>query len=194
MKKTIIQFVIIAVSIFMVTSAYAAGAGIGQGSNEFFGQAQLANTKSTPEGGSSTTTTTALYTVGYGRFITDPIQLGISHTGVIYSTDNSDSGIMIFDGFAKYHFYSKGQTVVPYVGIQLGFVGLSSSSSGGSDTSGTGFSYGGMGGIKFFLSENFAVNTELNYRHSSMTITAGNSDYTSTEDALTALLGFAIYF
>lgn len=199
MKKLSVVCLMVVASIFMVTHVYAAGAGIGAGSNEAFGQAQIQNVSSKTKGSPNTNTTTmAIYTVGYGRFITDALQLGVSHIGIIGNTDDgagskNTAAVYGIDGFAKYHFYTKGQTVVPYVGLQVGYLGLTANSGGGGpDSTGSSVSYGGMGGLKFFLSENFAITTELNYRRYEMKMSPGNDE--STSDQISFLVGFAVYF
>jgi len=200
MKKFLILIVIIAVSIFMISSVYAASPQVGKGSNEAFGQITFRNTSSKSDGSSNTSTNkTASVVAGFGRFVTDQVQLGISLMGDLSQSDSgttsSESKSQLYgaDLFAKYHFMSKGQVFVPYLGIQGGYIKMLSGSAG-SDSSGTAASYGAMGGVKYFITDNLAANAELNYRHYQMDFNSGSFTSKTTTDDIQALLGFAYFF
>lgn len=192
MKKLSILCLMIAASIFMVTNVYAAGAQIGKGSSEVFGMLSYTNTVSKTESSDDkNTTNTALYTVGYGYFVTDRVQLGISHLGILAKSDSDSSSdtlsILGFDGFVKYHFLDKGATLVPYVGLQAGYL-----SAKYNDDKGDAMTYGAMGGLKYFVSENVTLNTELNYRH--YDLKSRSSDDKAKSDTIGVLIGFSVYF
>jgi opacity protein-like surface antigen len=200
MKKLSILCLMIAASIFMATSVYAAGSKVGQGSSEAFGQLTFSNKTTKPDtGDSKTTIKSAIYTIGYGYFLTDQIQLGVAHMGSLFKisedSSSSDGELSIYgiDAFAKYHFMTKGATLVPYLGIQGGWIRSKMSIStdgGGGDTSANAFSYGAMGGLKYFVSDNVSINTELNYRHYDLKF----DDYKMKTDDISVLIGFSVYF
>lgn len=195
MKKIGLTILILSITLFLGTNVFAAGAGIHQGSSELVFQGSLGYTNaSTSGGGGDLNTKAADYQVGYGYFITDAIQLGAFHTGRYQLQSASGQSDNKFSNFgldlsAKYHFYSKGATLVPYLGLQGGVVNVSIDS-GGSSSSSNNFSYGGMGGLKFFFSENFSFNTELNYRRYKNTF----SNVDVTNDDFRLFLGFSYYF
>lgn len=193
MKKLYLVCLMIAVSISMVTSVYAASPSIGAGSNEAFGQINLRSTSSKPDGGGTTSTSESTSIVaGYGRFVTDQLQLGFSFMGSLSKQGSSSdtTGTTGVDLFVKYHFMSKGQIFVPYLGIQGGYM----NSDQGKNSSASAGSYGAMGGFKYFLTENLALNTELNYRRYQMEFGSGSFKSKSTTDDMQLLLGFAYYF
>jgi hypothetical protein len=195
MKKLAVLMLVFTTIFFMSTSVYAAGAGIGKGSTELFLNGNLIHTD-TKTGGDTTKIDQFSYLVGGGYFLTDGLQVGLSHLGTVIEAKNGGKitlSILTFDAFAKYYFYSKGQTVVPYVGIQGGWVSLKAEGefggASGEYSKGVG-SYGAMGGLKFFLTENVTFNTELNYRHYDFTV----EDTTVKVDQTALLLGFSFYF
>lgn len=198
MRKCIVLLFVVAMTFCMQSSALAAGAGIGAGSSEVGVQSSLMFTTTKPEGGGETKDTTTMFLANYGYFITDGLQVGGSlltsgtSSEDIYGTETS-SVTTGFDAFAKYHFYRKGQTVVPYVGAQLGVVGVSMDSGYGEAT-GSALSYGGMGGVKFFMSEKTSLNLELNYRHYDIDMDYDGYTSKSKTDSTALLIGFSVYF
>ncbi len=193
MKKLLVISLMIAASICMATSVYAANPQIGAGSNEAFGQLTFRYTSTTPDGGGdSTTNSSSTIVAGYGRFVTDQLQLGITFMGDLSEASGSSdtTGTTGADIFAKYHFMSKGQVFVPYLGIQGGYINIEM----GKGSSASAGSYGVMGGFKYFLTDNIAFNTELNYRHYQMDFSSGAFQSKSTTEDLQLLLGFAYYF
>ena len=62
----------------------------------------------------------------------------------------------------------------------------------GESANGSAGSYGGMGGVKFFITENIAFNTELNYRQYDMKFEGVDSKVKVNNLAL--LFGFSVYF
>jgi opacity protein-like surface antigen len=88
-----------------------------------------------------------------GFFVSNAAQVGGSW--IQQSTSNGETfTIRTIGGFFKYHFNTQA-TTVPYVGAQ---VGQSTVEALGESESAT--SYGPLGGIKFFLSENLSINPE----------------------------------
>ena len=116
--------------------------------------------------------------------VTQQIQVGGS---VMYLFADAPSGgdetlIASLLGTFKYNFaFSEAQTTVPYVGAQ---VGLTTIDVAGTDD--TSYSFGTMGGVKFFLSEATSLNLELNYL-----LTDYDGDTTSNTSVLA---GISFYF
>ncbi len=121
--------------------------------------------------------------VGYGVFLTDAVETGVSVRGTTNWSDTSSSAhsSLIADGFVKYHFNTSGETV-PYVGLQAGCI---RSKSGNNVT--TNGAYGGMAGIKWFVKENISFFTEYNASFSK-SISSNSPDITHA-----ALFGIALY-
>jgi len=150
------------------------------------------------DGGGKMTEDTITVRTGYGYFITENLSLG----GDLQLDDRTDkfggskntTDTFVFDGSAKYHFMPKN-VLVPYVGVQLGMSLSTSKQSGASDdTTTTGFAYGAMGGIKWFVSENASFNAELNALFASASSKTGgqSSDVTITD--IKGLFGLSYYF
>jgi opacity protein-like surface antigen len=183
MKKIIILALI---AIFGITGVSYAGIQAGKG------ELGIAAAYTMPDEG-DTDSYTAMSSLGY--FVTNQIQLGV---GLIVSgtTGDNDSRVLAGLGQVKYHFnYAKDQTVVPFLGIQGGLYNISYKSSEYDDDAGevvdkdkseTAFSYGGMGGVKFFVTENTSLNTEVNYQR----VKIDESD----SGTLTFLIGLSFYF
>lgn len=195
MKKFVVVMCMLAVTFFICSNAESAGAGIGQGSSELgvFGSLSHQTMNIKEEGDTDKITTNVLMgVVNYGYFLTDKVQLGGT---VLYMGTNSKDGgedslhIWGLDLVGKYHFYSKGQSVVPYMGIQAGILNIGFKGDEYDDSS-TSFSYGAMGGLKYFITENTSFNTELNYRRYKMDF----EDSKATINNLSLLIGFSVYF
>jgi len=118
--------------------------------------------------------------VNFGYFFTPQIQVGVM--GLLGGTlDGDNQKVYGASGQLKYNFSSnKAQTMIPYLGVQAGIYGTSNGSSESA------FSYGGMGGLKFFLSENTSLNLEINYQRTKLA---------STDiDIFQGLVGVSFYF
>lgn len=195
MKKFLVVMCLLTVTFFICSNAESAGAGIGQGSSEFgvFGSLSRQTMNLEDEGDTDKITTNVLMGVAnYGYFLTDKVQLGgtLLYMGANSKDGGEDSFRMLgLDLVGKYHFYSKGQSVVPYLGIQAGILNMSFEGDGYDDSSSS-FSYGAMGGLKYFITENTSFNTELNYRRYKMDF----EDSKATINNLSLLIGFSIYF
>jgi len=171
MKKVFLLALMILFS--MVSISYAQ---IEAGTKEF----GVAISYTIPEEGDNTYTAMA----NFGYFITPKLQLGISGF-TLGGTDYSSDGVF---GTVKYHFYSKGQTVVPYIGAQAGMFAISNG------VSYTSFSYGGMGGLKFFVREDTSINLEANYLRYSSEVQVGRATIEQDTSQLQLLVGLSFYF
>jgi outer membrane protein W len=183
------------VAVMFAYSNEAAAAGLQKGASEIaaFGSLSRMTTKMDDY---KDTTNTNIGILGYNYFLTDQVSAGANLLLMgTKSKDNEGSTSSVvatgIDLNAKYHFTSKGQTVVPYLGLQGGWMGISMKSDGDS-LSGRAPSYGGMGGVKFFITENIAFNTELNYRRYNIKFSGEESK--AKINNLSLLLGFSVYF
>jgi outer membrane protein W len=191
MKKLAVLMLVFTTIFFMSTSVYAAGGGIGKGSTEVYLSGNLIHSEVKVEDTKAKVDQIS-YLVGAGYFLTDAIQVGLSHLGSITEGKNGESAkltTMTYDLFAKYYFYSKGQTFAPYVGIQGGWVQYDLNVGADKYSKGVG-NYGAMAGLKFFLTENITFNTELNYRHFDFTV----DETKVTVDQTAVLVGVSYFF
>jgi hypothetical protein len=99
----------------------------------------------------------ALIAGKFGWFLSDELSLGMTASGVSISFDDGDVTQLFFELEPNYHFNTTG-SVVPYAGIHAG---LSIAEGNGYDSND--FSYGLQGGIKSFLNDNAALDTQLRY-------------------------------
>lgn len=201
------------VALMFAYSNEAAAAGIQKGASEFTVNGSLSQlTSKMDDSDSKTTSYTNTGTLGYSYFLTDQVSVGAnllysgSETEDDAGTSTSNDVTTGIDLNAKYHFiFSKGQTVVPYLGLQGGWINMYSESTytytfgtttytGTSDSSGSAGSYGGMAGVKFFITENVSINTELNYRAYNITMNDGYSESKMKMNNLALLFGLSVYF
>lgn len=194
--KKIFVVIILAVALFTYSNGEAAVSALQQGKSELGGNFDITSTSSTAKVGSySSTSSSSSTSLGatYGYFLTDAVQLAgrIFATGTSSGSGSSKSESVTTYYYleGKYHFYQKGQDMIPYLGLGLGALNITSTS-GGTSTSGSGSSYALMGGIKYFISENTSANAELNI--SSNTYTFSGADITAATTRLWA--GFSYYF
>jgi outer membrane protein W len=195
MKKiAVLAVAVLMVCVCMTVPAFA-GAKIGAGTSEVnvYGNIQKSESSSSDSDGKTKVDTTTI-SAGYGYFITDAISIGASVMGIgVDVTDSSDNKskntftYLQLDG--KYHFYSKGATVVPYLGASVGEA-MIKSESGNESNSANGTMVMGRGGLKFFVSESTSVNLELNYARYKTTM----DDITATTNATTFEIGISTYF
>ncbi len=114
----------------------------------------------------------------YGYFVTDEVQV----TGNLMLMDmDGEATLRSTEVQGRYHFILEGEEYVPYVGGLLGSMTVEAG-----NFSETATSYGFLGGVKYFLDEDFSVNAE--YVHKTITV----SGESGTITMLT--LGFAVYF
>ena len=190
------------VAVMFVYSNEAVAAGIQKGASEISANGSLSRLvyKVTVEDTKAKDTTNgAAVRLGYSYFLTDQVSAG-ANLMINGNKDKYDDGTTSSDltaGIdlnAKYHFiFSKGQTVVPYLGLQGGWINMAIKSEGES-ASGSAGSYGGMGGVKFFITENVSFNTELNYRKYTVGFTYGLAEVTSKINDVKLLFGLSYYF
>lgn len=193
--------IIVAILAFTLVASSAFAAGIGKGAKEIGAFGSISDTTMEFDGAESESLS-ATVQANFGYFVTDGLQVG----GAVFNqqskdeftsggtTSESETSTMGLDGFAKYHFYKKGQTVVPYVGAQLGYVSSTTTDDEGNESDGTAISYGAMGGAKFFVSESVSFNAELNYKLYELDFDFGGTTATADVTDLSVLLGFSVYF
>lgn len=182
--KKIFVVIILAAALFTWSSVEAAVSALQEGKSELGGNADITSTSVTYTGGSSTSSSTSLgFTYGY--FLTDAVQLAGRIFATATKSESTESTTTYYYLEGKYHFYEKGQDMIPYLGLGLGALNIKSDS-----TSGSGSSYALMGGIKYFISENTSANVELNL--SSNKYSMGGTDITAATTRLWA--GFSYYF
>jgi opacity protein-like surface antigen len=121
-----------------------------------------------------------LWMVNFGYFFTPQLQIGLM--GLVGGTMDGSSD-KIYGGSGQFRFnfsFNKAQTVVPYLGVQTGIYGTSN---GKSESA---FAYGGMAGLKFFMSEKTSLNLEGNWQRTKVA---------STDiDVFQGLVGVSFYF
>ncbi len=154
-------------------------AGTSKGETAFSIAGSLSSSK--PDNSSSTTSTTLVTGVNY--FLMDTVSVGGQVTYFGQKNDNSNMGMTYVNLDAKYHFMPKS-VLVPYVGIMAGIANLSG------DTKGSGYDYGAMAGVNYFLMENASLDAELNYRKDSFKI----EGQTQKQSTTTFLVGLTYYF
>lgn len=115
---------------------------------------------SKPDQGDSTTQTTVI--TGLNYFLRDDVSVGAQLVYFGIKGTGFKNNTAIFNGTAKYHFMPKN-IAVPYVGVLAGFSSATNDSGGQSSTQ-SGYDYGAMAGVNYFLMENASIDAELNYR------------------------------
>ncbi len=192
--KKILFFSLLALFLFSLT-ANIAFAGTKAGSTELGLNASITNLSIDSDDDDDEDIQMFLGTVTAGYFITDQIQLGGSFMGNRMDYGDSDSTTYDLSAQAKYHFSSSDQTIVPYVGIQGGYYTRTYDSGDGDESESDGYSYGALGGLKFFVTESTTLNLELNYNRLSLDPDSNDDNDDNIEaDLLALLIGFSIYF
>lgn len=159
---------------------------------------------------SKTDTLSGIVRFGYGYFITDAIQLGGNISENISSSKPYTGGnpeaftTEVFqtslDATAKYHFMQltkKKIPLVPYAGLQAGYVHVTVKRKNDFNKqqetyNADALGFGGMAGVKFFITENLALNGELNYKHFDVELLKGLPKF--KHDQISALFGLSYYF
>jgi len=121
-----------------------------------------------------------------GYFVTDHVEINFAPTIIGIEVEGEDSTLYSYFGNVKYNFYNAGWTVIPYIGLQAGISGVEYD-----DDSDSNFAYGGMGGLKIFVTEDLSLDLELNYLMTEFDI---GDDETVDMDTLALFLGFKYYF
>ncbi len=196
MKKLIVLAVATLVAVCMAVPAFAVESKVGKGSSELSAFANITGTTSSVDGKETSKSTTTMVQLGYAYFLTDAFSLGASILGVGNSTtptggDTTSTTVTYVQLDGKFHFYSKGQTVIPYVGLSVGATAISSQSKGFTDSA-SGSMVAGRGGLKFFVSETTSLNLELAVDQYSYQF-AGSSTTTTNQDTIFSV-GFSTYF
>lgn len=115
-----------------------------------------------------------------GYFFTDHIEVNITPRIMYMESDAYETTTYSVLANLKYNFFKKGWTTIPYVGLQAGVAGYEAD-----DDSDSAFSYGGMAGLKFFLTEDISLNIEGNYLRTT---------YDDDDHRTSVLFGFTFYF
>jgi len=169
MKKVIVGVL----SAALVLGASSAFAGTKAGDKEVGLNASLSTTSTDTNGSSSDSTSLNIMgTMGY--FMSDALEVSVGSMGIVTASDGSDSKNLALFVEPNYHF-NTSTAMVPYAGVHGGMF-LSQSG----ETSNSVFEYGAQAGIKSFLSENVAFNTQLRY------------DRYSVEDSTTSQLALNV--
>lgn len=168
----------VALLVVLVSSTCFAGVNAGQTQVNLSGS--ISSTK--PDTGDKTTST--MVTTGLGYFLQDNISLGGALFVDYSKTGSTKTLIDVINGQAKFHFAPK-EILVPYVGIQLGYMGVDMNGS-----SGSGYDYGAMAGIDYFITENASLNVELNYRKDVFKM----SSVEYKQDTTALLFGLSYFF
>jgi len=168
-------------AVFALTSIPGmADAKIEEGTKEISAFGALSTTE--PEEGD--TTTQLVIQVGGGVFLDTNNQVGGSFTQASSESGGDTATLRVITGFFKHHLNTE-EEAIPYLGGQGGmafleFAGESASS----------IAYGGMFGVKFFLSEELSMNVEYNLLFT--TITYDSQEYDVTQTTIQA--GMSYYF
>jgi len=195
MKKIMVLAVAVLVVVCMAVPAFAASK-IGAGTSELNVFGNLGSSENKMNGQKVSTDVSTNVSVGYGYFVTDLIQVGVSLQEFLTETkpeggSTSKSGVTYVQLDGKFHFYSKGATVVPYVGASVGQATMTSSS-GGSSSNASGTMVTGRAGVKMFVSENTSVNLELNIAQYETKVSG--SDFKMKTNTVTGQVGLSTYF
>ncbi len=101
---------------------------------------------------------------GHGKFLTRNLSAGF-RLGGMYSLDRETQNYSAnLGGVAKYHFFDEEDTVIPYVGGQIGLQHNWIEHAHDSEDRAWGFFYGPVLGIKLFESSNISIFAEYQYR------------------------------
>ena len=112
-----------------------------------------------------------------GYFLTDHLELNFSPTIARAEAEDMEMSLTNYFGNIKYNFYGDKWQAVPYVGLQGGATSINVEYTETSDEGGvlednsesyddTSYSFGFIGGIKVFLSENLSLDVEYNWLYS----------------------------
>ena len=161
MKKVLVA--VVAVLLVSVSASAFAAQGMGKGAKEVSAFASISSTDSSAQNtyyGSSMDTKSSDQTLslGFSYFLTDPISLGARIDEMMSKQSGSKFSTTFVQVEGKFHFYRKGQPVIPYAGLSLG----AAMTEVAGDSS-VGALFQPKAGVKMFLSENVAANVELNY-------------------------------
>ena len=136
-------------------------------------------------GGDTYDSDSKILNASLGYFLTDHIEISFSPTYASNKTEGNEMTLYNYFGTLKYNFYGSGWQAVPYVGLQAGMTGIDIEFEDDSydDTS---YSFGFMGGLKAFLTENLSLDIEYNWLYTPKLA----ADMTMS----TIFIGFTWYF
>jgi opacity protein-like surface antigen len=120
-----------------------------------------------------------------GYYLTDHVQINFSPTFATNETEGAEISLNNYFGSLQYNFYRSGWQAVPYVGFQAGMTSIDFKYEDDS-YSDTGYSFGFMGGLKAFLTENLSLDIEYNWLWA--------PDLTADLTMSTIFIGFTWYF
>ena len=120
-----------------------------------------------------------------GYFLTDHIEISFSPTYATNKTEGAEMTLYNYFGSLKYNFYGKGWQAVPYIGFQAGMTGVDIEYEDDSYDD-TDYSFGFMGGLKAFLTENLSLDIEYNWLYT--------PDLMADLTMSTVFIGFTWYF
>ena len=120
-----------------------------------------------------------------GYFFTDHLEISFSPTFATNETEGAEMSLYNYFGSLIYNFYDTGWQAIPYVGLQAGMTSVDIKYEDDSYND-TGISFGFMGGVKVFLTENFSLDVEYNWLYT--------PDLTADLTMSTIFLGFTWYF
>ncbi len=160
MKKILV--VLFAVALVSLSASAFAAQKMGKGAKEVAAYASISSTDSSSNSSFysySSKSKDQTISLALGYFLTDPISLGVR---IDEMTSKPSGGSKFSTTFieveGKFHFYKKNQPAIPYAGLSLG----AAMTEVAGDSS-TGLLFQPKAGVKVFVSENVAVNAELNY-------------------------------
>jgi hypothetical protein len=179
--------IVVAASLLVALAGSTCFAAVNAGENEVSISGSYRSVKME---GSSDTTDTTFIRGGMGHYLSDNFSIGgdLMYINSSSGTASSDSTTLVANVNARFYLAPKS-TVIPYIGAQLGYQGTDS----GPYTL-TGYNYGAMGGIKFFMSENASFDVELNYSKATVEASGAGSSGSSTSTTLAGLFGLTYYF
>ncbi len=118
-------------------------------------------------------------TLGYGYFTVEGLELGPR----ISVFDMEDSTQYEITAFSEYHFMA-AENVTPYVGVEFGYYNNDAAENSAAGT--LGFALG----CKFFILEDIAIDTSLNYTLATADVFFSDSKYESERASLEVGLRF----
>ncbi|MFZ5570365.1 MAG: outer membrane beta-barrel protein [Thermodesulfobacteriota bacterium] len=129
---------------------------------------------------------TSMATLGFSYYPKNFLETKLAMLGMKVESGDFDTTIYSLAGVVNFNLFKPGWVAVPYIGGQLGISGYDAG-----EYDDTALSYGGQGGVKFFLSEDLSLNVELNYLMT--TVDAGEGEELDVDNT-SVLLGFSYYF
>ena len=192
MKKTIVFMMAFAISLMAPAGANALEADWGTKRGDWELNV-VGNIESNKVSGEDITFSNTRIQTTVGYFLTDAIETGItlylgSSTSDIYgekTTTTNTKPVL----FAAYHFNMQGN-MTPFAGVAIG--SASNKEEAGQTTTWTEFSYGLMGGVKYFVSEWAAIVGQVNYDMRTLKFTESGNSFDASQFGLN--FGLTLFF